>query len=184
MKLTNYIRSQIVREIIKDTFSDRQETLKIQKQILMNKVYEESFTYVEHNVMKAYPNMFPKISSFCVYDLECKYLETFIFNESKSYCQSNKSLYFEKCPKDYYTQYLDIRDKMDAVENEKHELENRLRGMVYSVNTTNQLLQIWPDVVEIYPKLFPHLTKTNNLPAIIQIDDIKNMIETSKNKKD
>ena len=65
-----------------------------------------------------------------------------------------------------YAAFLKVEEKTKAWREEGNELERETRSIVYSVNTTNQLIELWPQCEPFLPAHIADPDKGVKLPAL------------------
>lgn len=146
----------------KDLFTERYKQVKIKKAQIADDYYNTLYS----NVILKWINESPEgglVSSPNIrfrinrvnYEFTMSKSRRFLFKDySETFVLPTGSLFMERI--------LSITDEFDQIQKEENEVRSMARGIIYSVNTTKRLIEIWPKCVNWIPKDLSVL----NLPSI------------------
>lgn len=183
MKLTVGLREKINRIVTTETFKNRKEMLHKQFDIIMDELYDSSYNSEDRNVMMKYPHLFNKDRTFYIYNNVGKMIKTHSFENARPYPRNKNSLQFMDSNDKLYMKYLDYSIEEKKMQDDIHDFKSKVNGVLYSVNTTNQLFTVWPELCDQFPGLVQHInaSKPNSqLPAVINVIAINKIIEDNK----
>ena len=148
-RLTNYIKDTIIERVFTKVFGKRIEMLKKQKEIFADTCYEFRYDKKELNIMNELQvltnnNAFAKSNTISLHfggrysNMKMSQYRPFFNNdfESKTKLTINHKLSI---------QWQKLQDEESDINSEKKKLGQEIRSLLNSVNTTKQLLEVWPE---------------------------------------
>lgn len=182
--LTNDLRSRIADKIVREKFTIKKQEL--EKEILefnhliiqdlLPEEFKKEFKKELHFVLNN-PGWFPKEREFKV-----KFGPTIAYiNLDKSvlvpyYLFQGNVLKIYEAGSPFETLYNSLENRVSHLENERRELRTKINAILNSVNTTKQLLSVWP---EVEPYIPDYCKNVPNLPSVL-ISEVNQLIKGEK----
>lgn len=148
VRLTNFIREQILDAVLKHAFAEREKALEAEKHALGDAVYNDTYPEPLRKQMAALPEGFLPTDSDLRVQFEGHRFTHVYFGErrrvAKCHDYSAARVYDEKHPLTLrYEAWKKAQDELGA---EKSKAKSSAEAVLGSVTTVNKLIQVWPEV--------------------------------------
>lgn len=168
MRLTNAIREDMLRVLMKGKFDDRATALCEVERALAKEVYEHELG--EHlEAVRALPKGWLETSSHIRVAVSGMQSTLYFGDKTLFPMPSSMRWGYANLParSDLGKRVAQLRDDRRALEVERGELERETRAALYSFTTDKRLLEKWPEVESVLRDVTgDRATATRNLPAI------------------
>lgn len=170
MRLTNEKRDALKNQIISKMFSDERKSLDEKRVQICEDIFSEA---VDESLASNFPEgWLPEVSSISIFltgnlsiyaDFQAKkrcpnrYLR---YSETAQVPEAEISKLNQKRVSDYVYAKKDFLEK-------KHSAEKEVHAILYSVNTSNQLKELWPEIFKVIDLPEDESKPTNQLMPLV-----------------
>ena len=182
MRLTKEIKDKIKDDIIFETFKEKKEKIKKLNSELADEVYDYFIIKEYKEYMEYLPdNFFSKSDELYVtfnnesYEYGYRRTTFLKLSEEKKFPYFLSKTSKVICPI-LNEKFNCIQKEEIKIKKDKEALESKINGLLKSVNTKKQLLEIWPDVEKYLPE------EKTKYELQVKPDEINNLISEIKNE--
>lgn len=148
VRLSNYIRKQVLNAVLKHAFEAREKALEAEKFALGDAVYNDIYPEPLRKQMDALPDGFLPTGGDVKVQFEGQRFTHVYFGERRRIAKSHEYnaavVYDAKHPLTVrYDAWKKAQDDLDA---EKSKAKSSAEAVLESVTTVNKLIQVWPEV--------------------------------------
>jgi len=176
MKLTKVMKDRIIKSIMTDTFTVREQMVEIEKTKLANRIYADYYDIYKNDMARLPESFFLQKSSINV---------KFGNNDSVGLSMGSTRLvgkqheygrfeFEENNPRTI--DYRAIQAKMRTLSVDRDNLRSTLQSIIHPITTDKRLIEVWPDAEQHIPRT---AAATVNLP-VIQVDGLNALISSMK----
>jgi hypothetical protein len=144
-KLTNYLKDKIINNIINYSFPQKDlESMELKRVRIVNHIFRKTFPDYIVKSMDEHPGFFRYNSFFsCKYNDEKVTLETSYGKYPYNYIIDDL---FTITDEESYNEYISISAEIEKFKKDRNKSRKEAKSIIDSVNTTNQLFEIWPEI--------------------------------------
>lgn len=148
VRLTNYIREQVLNAVLKHAFEAREKALEAEKFALGDAVYNDIYPEPLRKQMAALPDGFLPTDGDVKVQFEGQRFTRVYFGERRRIAKSHEynaaRVYDAKHPLTArYDAWKKAQDDLDA---EKSKAKSSAEAVLNSVTTVKKLIEVWPEV--------------------------------------
>jgi len=148
VRLTNFIREQILAAVLKHAFEAREKDLKERKQAFAKEIYNDIYPPKVRAAMAALPEGFLPTSDYLKVSFEGGSYTRVDFGESlpiaNDHMYSAAKVYPPEHP--FTARFIALDREEKDLKREKDEAKNNAKAVLESVTTVKKLIDVWPEI--------------------------------------
>lgn len=196
MRLTNSMRDDIVRRVLKFKFEAPEKALKAEGNKLFGKIYDLLLGEHKAAIEKMPAHWFPQLQSFVVdlddatHVIEADYPRRLPgnlprrFDAVKHRTRTDRAWSWSTDEAGDYKGVFKLLEpharKLIELDAEREALRAKLKALVYSVTTVKKLYEVWPELAEIVP--MPEDTTNTGTALTVSVADLNKAIPLPSKK--
>lgn len=166
MNLTNAIRDEIIKDVLAKEFAKEEARLKKQEHVIGMKCYDKVYPKKERDLAAALPKGWVHLDSCLRFnvagmDMRFNINAPVPVKSENGYCARLGDIACD----DIKQLALDLHHEKEQLGVNRTDLRNKLKNVLYAVNTYKRLTETWPEGKKYYDKYKPK-GENSMLPAI------------------
>lgn len=175
VRLTNFIREQILNALLKHSFEARENDLKERKQAFAKEIYNDIYPPKVRAAMAALPAGFLPTDKYLRVAFEGGSYTRVCFGErlpiAKAHEYNAAKVYPPEHP--FTARFIALDREEKDLEREKDEAKNNAKAVLESVTTVKKLIDVWPEV-ETFAR--PYAAESTSRAVALPIRELNAML--------